>query len=367
MNSEIPSCVILGSNNATFCGVNKTWEPRESLAVNGELAFIGTLIICVGTSIFMFSKLKKSFWLFSSHIEHIPPKKEIFGPEQKALECCTDRRKALKASFALTWFVFPVAYMMYDCLDVLFDFQYFHKLETAKGNLLDNRIVRNRRVNDGILAFAILGYFKIVLICILNGAQCEEMVKKFYKLSNMPKENSKILKESTEDSTMIKSAISVTALIFEDGVELFLEYFYADKYITKSEWLVLLNSTLMAAIATAVAMFTLQEFVSKLCTVIRHVDYDGSDAVYLVMTFPVQIFAMSKVLRAVACWEQAYSGEIPAECLKVEEGALIQTPFTAGCMSALDYGILTLTSLSGVGIIFQVAIIIYAFKCHKED
>ena len=366
MSLKTSSCIVLGSNNATFCGVAKTWEPRESLAVKGEVAFIGALIICVGISIFMFSKVKKSFWLFSSHLEHIPPDTDILGLGQKALACCSSKRKSLKASFALTWFVFPVAYMMYDCVDVLFDFHYFYKLETVEGNFLDNSIMRNRRVNDGILAFACLGYLKIVLICILNGAQCDEMLKKFYNLSNLPKENSKILEENKRDSAMIKGAISLTVFIFEDGVELFLQYFYADKYITKSEWLVLINSTLMAVIATVAASLALKEFVSKLWTVIRHQDYSDSEAVWLFFTFPVQIFTISKVLRAIACWGQAYGGEIPLECLEVEDGALIQTPFAAGCMSGLDYGILALTILSGVGVLCQIGVMIYAFN-HKDD
>ena len=114
------------------------------------------------------------------------------------------------------------------------------------------------------------------------------------------------------------------------------------------------------------ASLALKEFVSKLWTVIRHQDYPDSDLVWLFFTFPVQIFAISKVLRAVACWGQAYSGKIQLKCFKVEDGALIQTPFAAGCMSGLDYGILALTIISGVGVLCQIGVMIYAFN-HKDD
>jgi hypothetical protein len=370
---QTDNCVTLGTNKATYCGVNKTWEPREWMT-EAESAFLRTVIgptICTaliygGITIFMFRKVRKNYKIFASHIDSIPAETDIWGFGQKVLACCTNKLTALKISFVIYWFILPVAYMVYDCADVLFDFHYFYKLELVTGNLLDNRIMRNERVNNAILAFAILGFCKIIFICIFNGAICDETQKLFYKLSSLPRENSKIIAECKEEiATRCKLAISLTALIFEDGVELFLEYFYADKYATKSDWLVLLNSTLMAIIATLAVAFGLKEFLSRLWLVIfkRNDDPSEYNGIFLFIAFPLQLIAISKVLRAISCWQQAYSGMIQEDCLKVEYGALIQTPFTLGCLSKIDYGIFALTSLSGIGILCQIVTIIIAFKC----
>ena len=367
-SEDTEKCVTLGTNNATFCGVSNTWESRWLTGDDLTRTAVGpTLVAAViygAVIIYMIHKFRKSYRSFTAHIGSFPADTDILGLGQKILACLSSRETALKMAFVIFFFISPVAFMVFDCVDVLFDLQYFFKLETKTGNLLDNHIMRNKRVNDAILAFAILGFVKIVLIGLFNGATANETRKRFHKLSNSPHENSKILEECKEElATMSTSATSLTALIFEDGGELFLEYFYVDKY-AKSDWLVLVNSTMMAVVDGLVLIFGLKEFFTRLWRVVskRNDETSQNDIIYLFMTFPVQLITISEVLRAVACWEQAYTGIIPEECLVVEDGALIQTPFSSGCLSKIDYGILTFTILSGISVLGQIVLLIIAFK-----
>lgn len=94
------NCVVLGSNNATFCGVTKSWQPREWIA-NDEHAFLKWVItpaICA-LSLYLayivgLIKVVKSCYIgFNSHLADIPDDTDIFGIPQKIFKCCTNGKK----------------------------------------------------------------------------------------------------------------------------------------------------------------------------------------------------------------------------------------------------------------------------------
>ena len=361
--------VNLGTNNAPFCGVNKTWQPRDWMTetdhIHLKIVILPTVFVAVIYSVaivYMTRSVWKTYQSFLFHIDNFPADTDILGCVQKCLACVTDQRRALEISFVVYWWVLPVAYMLYDCLDVFLDLSYFYKLELLTGNLLDNWIMRNQAVNNAILVFSISGCLKAFLVLQCNYAISNQS-NVLIQLTDSPSSNRRILEECMQAVAMVnRSKITLIALIFEDGVELFLEYFYADKYATKSDWLVLLNATLMAAIAGLAMVMNFRVFLTKLwlTNIKRDRGVEDCHSKYLFLTLPVQLIAVSKVLRAYACWVQASSGEIGIECLEVKEGALIQTPFIWGCLSKIDILILLFTVLSFGAIFCQ-----FLSRCSK--
>ena len=242
-------CATLGTNNITFCGITKTWETQQWVG-NEEDAYerfveapYGVATIIYGISfLFCGYMARQSYRIFVSKIDYIPEDMDFLGFSQKVFRKLTNKQYALKRSFILFWFVKPGFFMLYDQADVCFDFHYFYRLELMTDDLLDNRIMRNTYVNNAIFAFAALGVLKSIIIGFLNAFVSNESRELFKKLTDLPNENKKIIEDFKEETFMINSAtISLTALIFEDGAELFLEYFYVDKYATKKDWLVKKN------------------------------------------------------------------------------------------------------------------------------
>jgi hypothetical protein len=127
-------------------------------------------------------------------------------------------------------FVMPTLKLIWDVVDVGVDCLYFAKLE--RGLLIDENITRNRRVSDAILVFAILGALKTPLL--------------MYGLAKIAE------RQSIYDNSagkFLNPLVASIKIIFEDGIEVFLEYFYVDKYVTENQpWLLILKDVVSALI-----------------------------------------------------------------------------------------------------------------------
>lgn len=267
-------------------------------------------------------------------------------------------KKALKISFVLIWYLKPAAIMLYDGFDVMLDFYYFYKLEMLEGNLLDNRITRNTHVNNAILAFAILGFLKCALICAANNYIWVHTQRAFRKLSNSPQENKAIVEGCKQGTVVVVSAgVALIALIFEDGVEIVLEYFYADKYASKSSWYILVNATVMVVKDLLLLLSDLKEFFTKLFWSgnrkysVKRRQYG---VMYVFMKMPLFFIATSKIFRAICSWQQSRTGIINKNCLEVIGGALIQTPFAKDCLTSNEQSILNFVIISGFFVLNQM-------------
>ena len=364
------TCVIIGTNNATFCGVYQTWEPRKWIE-QAPFSILPTVIVPTSfagliygiTICYMAVKFKKCYKTFLDKNENIPCDTDFLGLGQKMLGSVTNKKVALRWSYILFWFVMPVGYMIYDTIDVALDSFYFHRLEQQNGTLMNNFIMRDENVNNAILAFAYLGAFKSIIVVIFTKMSISCLEDYTEQLSTSSELNKKLLHGSRDEVTLtFKSAIPFTTLLFEDAVELVLEYFYADKYAAAgSDRLVLINSTLMAIVSSAFFVVTARKMVEKLR------DMSGENVFYLGFNAPSFLLGISKLLRVYSCWYHSYEGGVLKECLMVSpDGTLIQTPFKEGCHNIVDRIILICAAVSAVGAIVLAVCSAIGYVCEKN-
>ena len=248
-------------------------------------------------------------------------------------------------------FIIPAIKLLWDVIDVGVDCFYFARLE--RGLLIDKDIARNNHVSNAILAFAILGALKSPLLS--------------YGIAKTTE------RQTIYDNTVVKflspMVVSVK-IVFEDCVELFLEYFYVDKYVTESQpWLLILKDVVSACIyimpLLSLVMSGWKDFdriqnrSNDVCLFNLNLTFKISDWWHVYITFlAVHVtFSVVATIRIFGMIFQYSRQSFHRECLHVIDGRLEQTPFHQGCLNGFDYAILFCMSVLLLIVSFAILII----------
>ena len=348
--SNHSSCVDLPiyKNNKTFCGVTELWKPRISnniaiilCAVPSIVAWLLTLFIIYHIKKYLFSIYNDSFEqdTFTSAVKLedgtqdnlqeetiIKPVKDQ-NSYQKKHWCCI---YIYKIYLVFTIIILTILKLLWDALDVTIDTYLFFHLETGK--VIHEHVYRNTHVNNAILAFAVLGCFKILFwIRIVGGLRGSKKRKYLNHL---------------------KEYFVAGTFIFEDGPELILEYFFVEKYMSKQlTWYWFARDIILCLISlyTIVISFLFlrsgismqrknrhNKLKTKCSRLFEYTVTNGCNVVIGLLLF----------LRAGGAGYQYVTGKLGRSCFAVEDGFLIQTPFTVGCLREVDYVIIVLSGIS---------------------
>ena len=348
--SNHSSCVDLPiyKNNKTFCGVTELWKPRISnniaiilCVVPSIVAWLLTLFIIYHIKKYLFSIYNDSFEqdTFTSAVKLedgtqdnlqeetiIKPVKDQ-NSYQKKHWCCI---YIYKIYLVFTIIILTILKLLWDALDVTIDTYLFFQLETGK--VIHEHVYRNTHVNNAILAFAVLGCFKILFwIRIVGGLRGSKKRKYLNHL---------------------KEYFVAGTFIFEDGPELILEYFFVEKYMSKQlTWYWFARDIILCLISlyTIVISFLFlrsgismqrknryNKLKTKCSRLFEYTVTNGCNVVIGLLLF----------LRAGGAGYQYVTGKLGRSCFAVEDGFLIQTPFTVGCLREVDYVIIVLSGIS---------------------
>ena len=247
---------------------------------------------------------------------------------RKILGCIKLPRALGMFSMVMKLILQPMLIVLWDMVDVYFDTFYFYQLET--GRLIDCRITRNTRVNNSILAFAVLGAIKSTFFTMCNLA-----VVAYNEAES--KDHVQIL--------MISMFATSVKILFEDGPEVILEYFYVDKFITDATppWYLVAKDIIMALfyVLPLIKMIKsgYKEY-KKFCSSNDpfldreyHVGKGVALRLYIPTILSKSMISLALMFRVIGMILQYSQGRISQQCLAViDPGSLVQTPFTAGCM-----------------------------------
>ena len=282
-----------GGSNFTYCGITKEWKPlyQKQTVLIGSISLslvclvVALICICCGLS--------------------------------KSRDGC-----ALKPY--TRWL--PVSKMLYDVFDVALDIYTFYQLD--QGGLIDSLIYRNAYVVNAIMVFAVFGALKCIGVSIAFvlitsdegdlddfGEHGPEKIKMFH-------------------AKKFKYLSIYLTFIFEDGIEMFLEYFWLEKYFTQSApiYMVVKDVTLVLVAIYAIC---------GSCCGGRH---PMSNCLFRFLIGATVFIFLSEILRVVGAVYQYKKGILSSrDCLKVDHGKLIQTPFDADCLRKIDYAIVFFT------------------------
>ena len=308
--------------NRSFCGIASKWEPRIS-KVGGIFACSVLTLISLVLTIFIFIKTWKTMI-------------EIFANETVLNSCL---------GYALFY-----GKLLFDVVDVAFDSSLFYRLEL--GQLIDENITRNNHVNNSILAFAAIGSVKLIF---------------FHLPFNDDYEDQESLNE-------IKEKIIWFGFFLEDGPELFLEYFYIEKYVTlQPPWYLFTRDILLALISFYMVCNACKSFTNN--TDIGYGSLNCKAALSLIIGifhYPncVLLVSVLMLLRVGGAGYQYVTGKLTRECFVVENGILLQIPFSHGCLREIDYAIIVLgcilVSILFVGFCLQ-ALCLRVWQCFTEN
>ena len=254
-----------------------------------------------------------------------------------------------KPFFMFTIVVFTIIKLLWDAADVTIDAYLFYPLEM--GEVIDNSIYRNATVNSFILAFSVLGCIKILF---------------WLRIIGLPGN-----KKSLDNWKLVFIAIT---FMFEDGPEILLEYFYVEKYISKQiAWYLLVRDVILCIIALYSLVVSLIWLVLFGLQVRRRYQqetiipsYPALDCTVVVNGGCCLLIGFCNFLRTGGAGYQYVTGMLRRSCFEVFDGALRQTPFTAGCMREVDYFIIVLCGLAIFPSVFSLAITNYIIHVIKK-
>lgn len=272
---------IYGDNN-TFCGVTREWTPRFSFWIMFAI-FFALAALSLVTSAYIVKKI----W--------------------NLVEIGKIARIIL------------VGKVIYDAIDVLVDSFLFLQLE--HGNVMQKHVYLNEKVNNSILAFAILGALKILMwIPVYSFTEYNYFGRAFRRA----------------DPDVAKRFMVAIAFLAEDGPELFLEYFYVEKFFTsQSAWYLIMKDFFTVFIAVVFIFMDIKTLWES-----------RSSSVFMLCMFNACVGCL-EAIRVCAAFYQYYTKRLYRSCFGVVNGALVQTPFTEGCLREVDYAILVLLGLIG--------------------
>ena len=255
--------------------------------------------------------------------------------------------------------VLPIFAVIWDIVDVYFDTFYFYQLET--GGLIHCAITRNTRVNNSILAFAVLGALKSTFFALCN-------------LTIIGRN----MAESKDHVRVIMVTMMATAvkILFEDGPEVILEYFYVDKFILDRNppWYLVGKDIITALIYVLplikVAKSGYKDF-KKTCKDAylndskSFVDKALAFINYIPVTLAKTMISLALLFRVVGMIMQYSGGALRQQCLEVSDGSLVQAPFRAACMDWCDWCVLVFTGAALVFSFFPgfLAVLLLPFAC----
>ena len=282
-------------NNLRYCNITTTWKPRLSSAK--LITILALLSVASGISC-LYILLKVAPQIHENYCSLLE------------INCCC------KILCFPVYVVLPIFGLLWDAIDALIDVYTFEQLE--RGKIIDPVIYRNVYVNNAILVFTVLGVLKMLLIMwfFLRSHKYFQINKK-------------------EDLANIKRGTVLLAFLAEDGIQLFLEYFYISKYFTDLPRIFLIYRDIVAALlAICVIQLNLKEV------------FNETDKFRRILFGVLKLIGITELLRMFAVIDQCIDLKLHRDCFNVFEGQLLQTPFNTSCLKNIDYAILVIGLLS---------------------
>ena len=226
----------------------------------------------------------------------------------------------------------PIFKTVWDIVDVGADCYYFHKLET--GGLINSNITRNKSVNNTILVFAVLGALKSSAIALIS----MRLIEYSYGAR----------RDHVGMCAFLKCFIVWIKIIFEDGAELFLEYFYGDKFIvSQPPWWLIIKDSVTSLIYLSPLLNSFFSLKKKFKHVQNQLGEVEAAYIFLPCTVVHFLFCGITLLRVAGMTWQYLKSDVSPGCLAVSNtGSLYQTPFNVECMNPVDGLILFLGSIA---------------------
>ena len=312
-------CHTVKSNgdNLRYCNVTTTWKPRMSNAT--LITILALLSVASGISCF-YILLKVAPQIHANYCSVLD------------VNCCC------KIVCFPVFVVLPIFSLLWDAIDAIIDAYTFEQLE--RGKIIDSVIYRNVYVNNAILVFTILGVLKMFLIMWL--------FLRSHKLFEINKK---------EDLANIKRGIILLTFLAEDGIQLFLEYFYISKYFTDSpRYFLVFRDIVAAVVAICVISLDLKEVFNKKTGKFRRI-------LFGIMV----IIGITELLRMFAVIDQCVNLKLHRDCFKVVNGKLLQTPFNTSCLKKIDYAILGVGLISLASSVYLLVIPVKMLSMHKKE
>ena len=270
-----------------YCNITSSWEPRIS-EFHSLTAFI---VVTVGSFITTFVGILVVYKkLIKLH------KRE--GDNCRSYVCVV---------------VLTIGTLIWDAIDASLDAYTFHQLE--QGKLIDPVIHRNSHVTNGIMVFACLGVLKMVITFTV-----------WYK----------VLEEDSTKSRELRTVQFLITFLFEDCAEIFLEYFWIEKYFTlRPSVYLIVKDVMIACLACYTAIYHISTGVKEL--------FERHDQLSFVFSVSLgMIVSIVEFLRVGGAVYQYVTGKLNSDCFGEVNGKLIQFPLTSGCLREVDYAILAL-------------------------
>ena len=306
--------------NRTFCGIQTKWEPRIN-EIEGAIAVTTPTLFSWGLTLFVMISLRKVI-------------KGLFDNEAGHSAC-------------IGYLLF-YGKLIWDAVDVTVDSYLFYQLEFGKA--IDESITRNTYVNNSILAFAIIGSIKVVLFFIYRAHYHE----------NDPEKRLKI--------TKVKQLWF--GFLLEDGPELILEYFFVEKFVSLEPPWYLLGRDIISAFSS---LFTVISVLKYLCCDVKNFKSNffapGDPIIGLkfprLFAFFTSLISALMFLRAGGAGYQFFTGDLERDCFNVQDGMLLQNPFSDGCLTEIDYAIIVLSCILLIPSIF-IGFAGYCYAYHRN-
>eukprot|EP00111_Clytia_hemisphaerica_P023578 TCONS_00069451-protein len=269
-----------------YCNVTDLWQPTIT-KTDGYVAAICIFIFAVVVTIVSLRRMKFLKDLCC-----------VFGRD---VGCCT-----------LSSFVFAViAGAVWKIADVIIDCFTFYRL--GSGSLIDGLIYRNGHVLNSIVAFTVVGVVGMILRFRLVHLKADDIQNK-------------------QDVQTVKLLLVLISFCLEDSVQMFLEYFWIQKYVTIN------IPTYLVIKDTIIAILSLFSLVSSILLLRQQ----SSRRAFIFFAFGV-IINIAEYLRISAVIKQYRRGSFEHDCLTVRDGRLWQTPFNGQCLTSTDKWIVALT------------------------
>ena len=296
------NCIKLSiyNDNNTFCGVTRKWTPRISKS-EGILACVIPSVTAWILCIVLFCRFKdKILETYKRDInQSARDEKKLLGRWSKPLYL-------IKGESCVTCFAIYLK-VVWDAIDVTLDSVIFRDLEF--GGLIDENIYRNPHVNNAILAFAVLGCMKLLILI-------------FY-----------LPPVGTQDGLIqIDCALTLIAFYLEDGAELILEYFYIEKYVSNQPPVHLIIKDI---IICAINIYTIYKVASQAYGVYKKEGKWKTHTLLFLASF--SMFALLNVLRFCGALYQYITGDLHRACFDLQNGQINQTPLERKCARGIDY------------------------------
>ena len=329
-------CVSIQSTDMMldYCNVSVCWVPRLS----PNIALLITLLpvgVSATASLYGLSLLVPGL---NREFKRLLP--VMVGPNLKAsrtLKACVSTVKWCWDTVCVLGNVYLLTIFntFFEVFDVYMDFSLAYRFEM--GDIIYSSIYRNPMITNFIFLFACLGVVKIAI-------------------------NLYILRSKSDYVSLFvaKNLCYCIGFLFEDCGEMFLEYFYIEKFLTESmdsPWSLLTRNAIYSILSIRLLIWHGVE-TGKRC-------YSKEQKKLGIAFFGTSIIiGITSLLRTGSGLYHNYTGSLEFGCLEVSQGRLIQTPFTSQCLSLNDRLILV---LNFIPILFIPVVIVYYIKKNRGD